>query len=147
MRSIVEDVARYWAEAGFEPRPGISAAALREFERRHGVVLPSDFVALYRATDGIVGDANLFALWPLAEVRPIPHECPSLAGTVPSAAEFFVFADSMIHSHVFAVRLTPGAPEAGPVLWLCDPHVGEAAETFTAFWERYLRDPREAVMV
>ena len=90
----------------------------------------------------------LFEAWPLARFGSVPEVVTPFAGIpdysqiatkLPDAAEYFAFADYMIWSRVFAVRLSSGA--ATQVVGICGDSYAYVAPTFEAFWERYLTDP------
>lgn len=154
---LAERVARAWSESGVEPRPGVDARALDDFLLHNGVRAPEELASFYRATNGIESDANLFAVWTLGAVRRVPEalgdfrgapDYGEIAQALPDAEAYFVFADYMIWSHVFAVR-APAVEGAalGPVVWICGSEYGVAAPTFADFWEHYLRDPLGTVVV
>ena len=109
MQELMQKLVQRWSETGAKPRPGFSSAALASFTLPGGRSLPRDFAAMYEATDGIEDDGNLFALWPLAEVGRVPDRLSDFRGipnyegiaqTLPDAAQYVVFADYMIWSHV-----------------------------------------------
>jgi hypothetical protein len=58
---------------------------------------------------------------------------------LPNAAQYFVFADAMIWSQVFAVRIAAGA--ATEVFWISGASFSSVAPTFETFWELYLAEP------
>jgi hypothetical protein len=147
--TVVEQALAYWATSNAQPAPGASDAELAAFEAAHGVRLPPAFAALYRRADGNGGgDGNLTRFWPLAEVRPLPEEEPEAGweAVLPDAREYFVFADYMIWSHAYAVRLTAGG-SGDRVLWVFHPGGGrgpecaEVAASFEEFLADYTRDP------
>ena len=156
MRELAERVTHLWRRSGAEPRPGVDAGALSDFRLHNGVPIPAELAQFYRVTDGIESDANLFAVWRLCEVRRVPEalshfrgipDYGQIAEKLPDAAAYFAFADYMIWSHVFAVRAAPDGVTLGPVVWICGREHGIAAESFGAFWERYLIDPLQTVLV
>lgn len=144
MDELVRRVREFWDRANAYAEAGVSVADLDSFETRHGVRLPDAFRALYSTFDGNMGDANLTRFWPLAEicrvgdvdeVRDAPGELQS------DAHNYFAFADYMIFSHVYAVRLTAEGLD-GPVWWVfrAEQQV-EIAPTFEAFLRAYVEDP------
>ena len=156
IRELAEEVARFWRDSGAEPRPGVGAGELADFRLHNGMPIPGELAEFYRVTNGIESDANLFAVWGLGAVRRVPEALGDFRGapdygpivqTLPDAESYFAFADYMIWSHVFAVRAGQGGAPLGPVVWICGAEHGVAAETFAAFWERYLSDPLAAVVV
>ena len=144
----------FWRECGAAPRPGVSAGELRACEDRIGRTLPMEVASVYRCVNGTEAMTGwLFEAWPLARFGSVPEVVTPFAGIpdysqiatkLPDAAEYFAFADYMIWSRVFAVRLARGS---GPtqVVALCGDSWVEIAPTFAAFWERYLSDPDAAL--
>jgi SMI1/KNR4 family protein SUKH-1 len=149
----VERLRVFWDSLGAQPRPGITSADVRACEERIGRALPEDVASFYRSVNGTVETAHwLFEVWPLERVGSVEDVVTSFSGIpdysqigriLPSASEYFAFADCMIWSHVFAVRLVP--EEATEVVWLCGPRYTVIAPTFAAFWELYLSDPDAAL--
>jgi len=70
-----------------------------------------------------------------------------IANTLPRAHEYFVFADFMILSHVFAVHVDPATRTLGEVVWICGSEHGIAAASFREFWDAYLADQMEAALI
>jgi hypothetical protein len=134
-----------WAAEGAEVPAGVTGEAFAAFETRHGVRLPADMRSFYTAMDGngpwYTVDDHGVCFWPLERVRPLSDEQPEAAA--PGDERLFVFADLLIWSHAWAVRLEPGAPAA--VLRVGDNAHEEIAPSFGAFVERYARDPRLAI--
>ena len=150
MDELARRVRDYWAQVNAQALPGASDAALAAFERRHDVQLPATLRALYADADGNMGDENLTRLWPLDEVCRLGDvpEVRDALGELPSEArDCFAFADYMIFSHVYAVRLTAEGRD-GPVWWVLPseppagvPRGAEVAPTFEAFLRAYVEDP------
>ncbi len=130
--------------ANAHQNPGASQENLAAFEDRHGVRLPAAFVALYRKADGNAGDENLTRLWPLAEIHRLSesNDLRGELGALPSdAREYFIFADYLIFSHVYAVRLTSDGRD-DRVLWVLDAtQRAEIAPSFESFLRAYADDP------
>jgi hypothetical protein len=153
--SLPKSVAQRWRDSGSEIRRGVGEEALLAFELHNGVAIPEELAAFYRIVNGIESDQNLFSVWELTEVRRVPvalgdfrgiPDYGRIATTLPHADEYFAFADFMIMSHVFAVRVTPASRSLGEVVWICGAEHGIAAASFSEFWEAYLSDPWEAVL-
>jgi hypothetical protein len=79
----------------------------------------------------------------VATFRGTPDYGP-ITQTLPDAGEYFAFADYMMWSHVYAIRLTAAGNDA-PVVWICGAECTELTPTFEALCELYTRDP-EAVL-
>jgi len=69
-----EQLLRFWSSLGLEIRPGVTEAALAQFEARYGVVLPPDMRTYFMAVDGMNGevdDQRMITFWPLEQVKPV----------------------------------------------------------------------------
>ena len=111
-----EQLLRFWSSLGLEIRPGVTEAALAQFEARYGVVLPPDMRTYFMAVDGMNGevdDQRMITFWPLEQVKPVTEELP---GEPPENACYFLFADFLIWSHGYAIRLSPDPGAANPVV-------------------------------
>jgi len=72
-------------------------------------------------------DNEMLSFWPLDSIKSVP-ECLSDFGGIPDyskiesrlkeASSYFVFADYLIWSHVYAIRLSPSGAEPRHILWL-----------------------------
>jgi hypothetical protein len=142
-----------WSAEGVPSRPGNPPEALAAFEAKYGVALPPAVRDYFAAVDG-TGDHSddaYLRFWPLTEVEPIldynrwePAEAQEYVG-------WFYFADFMLQSHSFAIRLMPDPADGGAVAHTPDPADGGAvafergglfpfARSFDAFLELYLSD-------
>jgi hypothetical protein len=156
-RELAERLTQFWRITGAEPKAGVDAGAYTDFRLHNGLSIPRELAEFYGVTNGIESDANLFCVWGLGEVRRVPERLGDCRGipdygpitkTLPHATSYFAFADYMMWSHVFAVRVTDEVSGTlGPVVWVCGSEYGLAAQSFAAFWERYLADPLDAVIV
>jgi hypothetical protein len=149
---LITDIVAYWYAIKAWPEPGITPARLDAFEARFGVSLPQAFRVLYERVNGTQGDENLLRFCPLEEIKPLPEEDAIARRTglvwreriLANAATYFVFADYMIFSHVYAIRLSPaGCADPHPVLWVLSPtQYEEIAPSFDAFLRMYAADPQ-----
>jgi len=144
MDELVRRIRAHWERASAHADPGASETVLAAFEARHEVRLPAAFRALYRAMDGNMGDENLTRFWPLAEicrVSDVPEVADAPGESSAEASNYFVFADYMIFSHVYAVRLTTDGRD-GPVWWVLGSRQQvEIAPSFEAFLRAYSENP------
>jgi hypothetical protein len=151
MKSLTERLRGYWDSNHIHIRSGLSPEAIQRFETQYNVVFPSDLREYLLVIDGMDGetDNELLEFLPLADVKPVPEELASFAGIpdyssicdgLPDASKFFVFADYMIRSHVYAIRLRADSHASTPVIWICGPYWSEIAPSFSAFIENYLED-------
>ena len=153
VRFGVDHALAYWARSNAYAEPGASEAELAAFEAANSVRLPPAFAELYRAANGNHGDANLTRFWPLAEVKRLTNDPKgSWEAMLPGARDYFVFADYLISSHLYAVRLarvrgTSGTDDGDRVLWVIPALHGigaayaEVAGSFAEFLHDYVRDP------
>ncbi|HEY7153734.1 MAG TPA: SMI1/KNR4 family protein [Gemmataceae bacterium] len=152
--SIEQRVKAFWQVNGAMPRPGVTSADLRSFEQRICRALPADVAKFYLCVNGTVETTEwLFEAWPLEKVGSVPDvvtlfkgipDYSDIADTLPDASEYFAFADCMIWSQVFAVRLGPSSGST-QVVWLSGSSYAVIAPTFDAFWNLYLSDPDAAL--
>ena len=152
MQSLTEKLREYWESNHFHIRSGLPPEAIQRFEAKYNVVLPADLHEYFRAIDGMEdgdSDNELVAFLPLADIKPVPEELRTFAGTpdytsicdgLPAAPKFFVFADYMITSHVYAIRLSQDPEAPTPVIWICGPYWSDIAPSFSVFIEDYLTD-------
>jgi len=128
---------------GVPLRDPASAEEISLFECRWNVSLPDDIRQFYAAMDGTGKDAqltdDLFRIWPLSAVMPIPDLFPGPNHNdyrdITDASRFLCFADYMIDSDVFALH----ADESGTVITVCSGHRPVAA-SFTDFIAKFLFD-------
>lgn len=137
---------RHWVATEVRFCPGLSDAELDAWEAKHGVRLPPELRALYRATNGMEygrTDAHLLHFWPLEEMDTLDGFAwrpPGLTGW----DQWYVFADTFIDAYFLAVALGPTA-DWGRVVWVAgDSHVDLAA-SFPEFLELYLHDPDSVI--
>lgn len=146
---VEQRVRKFWTANGVLPRSGVATADLRACEQRIGRALPPDVARFYECINGTEETAEwLFEVWPIERIGAVPEVVTPFAGIpdyseiakrLPNAEEYFAFADCMIWSHVFAVRLGASSTPT-QVVWLCGDSYAVLAPTFGAFWERYLDD-------
>lgn len=135
---VLQIVARMNAE-NVQRREPVSPETIAQFERHWNLELPPDMREFYRLMDGTSKDQaiteELFCIWPLSEVKPIPTLSPD-HGNVTDAGRILCFSDYMIDSDVFAIRAF-GPHEVMSV------YSGRnvVASSFTDFLSRMLADP------
>jgi hypothetical protein len=141
MSDPIDRLKARWVADGLTLRPGASSEALDAFEATYGVSLPSLLRDYFASVDGTGDDSDgvFMRFWTLAEFMPIEeyHSCGP--GEAVGFENWFYFADFMISSHNFAVRLTSDPTDGGPVMF-ADGGLYPLAPSFSAFLERYLTD-------
>jgi len=111
-----------WYRNGVKLRPPASEREISHFETKYGVILTEDMRAYFAQVDGFQPYTSegelLFSFWQLSRVRPIPEEYPDPATRasdrhwpVPDSDSYFCFADYLIESEVFAIRLSADPTE------------------------------------
>lgn len=134
--------------AGVQLAQRATEEEVASFERQYGVILPDDMRWFYLTAGGMEPGSEMWSdaamsLWALPFVRPIPDEMPEphyeAYRGIDDADRRFCFADHIIHSDVYAIRLgsDPSAPT--PVVSVCGGH-GVRASSFTDFVRRCLDD-------
>lgn len=132
----------YWESIGSRIKLGASEHDLRAFEQRHHVQLPPDFREYLTLCNGLsLGDGGhfdydslgLIEFWPLETISARHDGVPG---------EYFGFADFLIDSHWYVIRLSAdvnlnGAIGVGDELGI----VEQLGNSFSDFVEAYLHDP------
>ena len=133
LSSLLEELIRRWREQDAKPRPGISKDAIRAFERREGVTLPDDMALYFETIDGMDHiDEEVFCFWPLEKVEPAGRNFDGPAG-------YLAFADFMINSNAYGIRVQGGA--FGEVVALYGSgKLKPVASSFTEFLRKYMSD-------
>jgi hypothetical protein len=136
--ATLSELSQTWREQGITLGPPASESALREFEAESGVTLPKDFAKYLSTVGGMPDqgdwDTESIRFWPLTEIAPVRAISDS------SLVGVFVFADYLISSHTYGIRLSP--PRVGEVLIIFYPGSFTLASSFTEFLQMYLEDPR-----
>jgi hypothetical protein len=95
----------------------------------------------FAAVDGMNGemdDQRMITFWPLEQVKRVTEE---LLEEPPEHAPYFLFADFLIWSHGYAIRLSSDPWDANPVVLVpADGTVQPVATSFSDFIARYLAD-------
>ncbi|HET7462751.1 MAG TPA: SMI1/KNR4 family protein [Longimicrobium sp.] len=140
---ILAAVRRQWAEEGISPGTPATPAELEAFEILHRVRLPDDVRAWFLTLNGVdLGkdgpmDGLYVTFWNLSQVRPVPDEVPDRH--FPGAERHLVFADYLLWSDAYALRLPdePGAPTPVVVLYAAAAPL-QVAPSLTAFLQAWL---------
>src|ERR1700752_5151988 len=96
----------------FNPRPPLSASQIDDWERSRRVVLPEDMLRFYVEMNGTEPAGDQVAIWPLEKVERLASAAPEYADQDDG---LFVFADYLIWSHGYAVRLPASGRISSPV--------------------------------
>lgn len=156
---LIEKLKDCWRQNGCTIRAGSSQAEITAFEQRYSVRLPSDLRTYFATVDGMAegeSDANMFSFFPLKQVKSIPEELADFGGipdysgimrSLPDPQHWFMIADYLIASAVFAVCLHAAADET-PIVWIGSGNEHQViAGSFSKFVEIYLARPLNLVQL
>ncbi len=129
-------------------------AELDEFESFSRVKLPAAMRAFYARFDGmpdcecdglIFGFSEFSKLYNVLVLALLARGSPDFTGidlVLPNAAKTFVFADMMIGSNYYAVRLSPDPAAPAPVVEIGpDPSWRPHSPSFAEFLRLYAEEP------
>lgn len=136
----VENLVAYWSRLGGNLRSGASEEELVAFEDRYQVQLPNDLRVTLAAVNGCEEwDDNMITFLSLGEILPIKEYWK---GYWPDEPEYFAFAEHLLDSFAFAIRLLPqrGAENSVAVFYERTPI--KVASSFSEFIGGYLTDNR-----
>jgi SMI1 / KNR4 family (SUKH-1) len=158
MLTLPERLREKWVFEGAQIRPGARPEVISAFESRYGIALPSDLRCFYRIVDGMdrwYSDKDMLEFLHLDAVKSVPEELihfrgipdyGNIANTLPNAERYFVIADFMLSSNVFAIRLSDDASKETPVVVICGDSHTQIADSFTEFGEIYLQKGAYALL-
>lgn len=157
MSTLGERLRERWISTGISVRPGLRPEEIKAFESRYGVSLPSDLWGYFTTVDGMErweSDEDMLEFLHLGAVKSVPEELADFRGipdysniinTLPNPATYFIIADFMITSNVYAICLNEGATES-PIILISGDHHYRIAGSFTEFGEKYLAGGAFAVL-
>lgn len=157
MDRLAERLKNYWASIGAAARSGVDLSTIESFESHYDVRIPDDFRDYVSTIDGFEDgdwDNEMISFWPLHCVKSVPEALTPFAGVpdysriasrLRDASSYFVFADFLIWSHVYAIRLGKTGSDKSPILWICGSKYYSAAESFSDFLMMYLDNPESIV--
>src|SRR5262245_9005382 len=153
MNILTERLRNYWSSIGVRLGSGVSQPALKSFESNYGVEFPEDFHDYISTIGGMeegFSDSNLVSFWLFDQIKSVPEMLTHFAG-IPNYSRigkhlkepdsYFVFADFLIWSHVYAIKLNSNQSEKNQILWICGSEHKQIAESFSIFLQMYLDDP------
>jgi hypothetical protein len=132
-----------WRENGVIYRAGCRDEEVRRWEQEQGVTLPDDLRDYFRAADSFeVGQGiHLVHFWSLAQLRPLPQEFGQIPTSLPEPEAWFAFADVLIDSYFYAIRLTTTPDDPTPVICFLEDEWWEVAPSFTDLLRYYIERP------
>jgi len=144
-----ERIRETWRLSGAGLRARVSAAHVEAFERCYRVVLPVDVRTYLQTVDGTGRDhleGGMNSFWPLADIVPVHVALDDRDGFVHSERwsfpDCFVFADHMVESWWYAVKLTADPTQPAPVYVVGKTDGGQVSNSFAEFMTRYANDPQ-----
>ena len=144
----IRELLEFWQETETQHRPGVCMPAIDSFECTYGVVLPEDLREYFLAANGLYEwdeDNRLVEFYPLEELRPATEPRPQhvdLLAEIPDPRTWFVIADYLVSSHVFAVQLRDVAAAGGAVISAYGPLWRIVARSWAEFLHRHVWLPR-----
>lgn len=157
MDKLAEKLKNYWSSIGAPARSGVPPSTIDSFESHYDVRIPEDFRDYVSIIDGIEDgnwDSEMISFWPLHCVRSVPEALTPFAGVpdysriarrLNEAGSYFVFADYLIWSHVYAIRFGKRGSDKSPILWICGSKYYSVAESFSDFLQIYFDSPESIV--
>ena len=152
--TIVRELIAFLRSTGTQHGIGASPAEVDCFCNEHRVVLPTELRAYFESCNGTNGDYayGMICFWSLEQLRTVESEligpkrdCPAMVQSayksVPSGSgEFYVFADLMHESQLYAIRL--GQPGIANIIIVLDGDTPrEVAGSFGRFLALYMHAP------
>ncbi|HEY1398811.1 SMI1/KNR4 family protein [Roseateles sp.] len=129
-------------------------AKVEAFQVKNGVALPADVLAYLMTVDGSSDghmDVDLFRFWPLGEFVRVHEELDERGGVIyPDRFAYpdcFVFADYLVNSWLYAVKLTADSKQPAPVyrVTASDPPGEQMSASFKEFMANYAAKPSSIV--
>ena len=139
METIGESLKQFWLQQGIKLKLGISEIELSKFENKYNVLLPEDLKDYFSTVNGFNDedcDEEVITFLPFEEIEPL-SKCWSQK---PEAQSYFIFADFLISSHVYAIRLTNNVNSNNPIFIVYDDTPIQIAESFSEFVKGYLKN-------
>ena len=142
MKGIASDVKAYWEARGAVCRSGASLADIHGFMERNHVIIPDDLYEYFSMVNGILDfDEHMMAFWPLdkfASLAEVDNDANRIE--IEDADRLFVFADFMIESNYYAIRLYGDHAEENVVVSTAAPSPYVVARSFSEFLRMYMDD-------
>jgi hypothetical protein len=130
--SLCDELRGRWKSQGIDNPRCATAGEISAFEVRHGIALPPDVSEYFRLVNGTrrgaghAEDKDDISFWHLSQVEPHGDD------------HLFVFADWLIDSVGWGIRLSADRAAPAPVLSVYDGP-DPVAESFDEFLQTYLR--------
>ncbi len=154
MSQVIDELKSYWMSTRVKFRPPASLDAVGDFESRYSVIMPQELRDYFLTFDGLEDeewDNDMISFWPLHRIGNIPEvlgrhggfpDYRAIVQNLPNSESYFVFADYLCFSHVYAFQLATESSEKSPVMWIgSGVSFGKLADSFSDFLKKYLLSP------
>lgn len=138
--SIGQKIKGVWTLQKLGVRPGVTSDDVHAFEQKYSVRLPADLADYLLTIDGMYDSDNEgFAFWPLRQLKTVPEETKDYSN-FDDADTYFVFADYLIWSWAYAIRLSRDLSQENTVIGIGWNSPKRMAKSFSDFIELYFVD-------
>ena len=129
----MEELFKHWHASKVELNSPANTQQIAAFENLNGVIFPEDFRTYLLLANGFSGgstDQSMISFWPLEDFKTISRN---------SMETFILFADFLIESHYYAIKLrSPENAQLGSIWAIAGQHFAFVAKSFVDFIEVYL---------
>lgn len=142
METEVDQLTQRWKESQLKIKPGASAQQLSQFEEQVGTKLRPDIRQYFAAVNGMEEnemDTDHIRFWPLEEVKPLSEDIN--APESPEYKGYYLFADYLLWSHIYAVDLSTAG--SGSIVMVGGKEPRQVASSFAEFVRLYLDKSEE----
>lgn len=142
MLANAETLKQFWLHQGVKLRRGATEEEFAAFELKYSIHLPADLREYLATVDGFVDseywmtDNEVITFLGLDEMKPLSeYWSPEVA----DANNHFVFADTVLAAHIYAIRLSSDSSDGNDVVVLYDRPV-KVSRSFSEFVIGYLEN-------
>jgi SMI1 / KNR4 family (SUKH-1) len=150
----IEKLVRFFESTGTNRGTGAKTDDITRFAQNADLLLPKDLATFLEVSNGTNGDyaPGMVCLWSLDQYRRLDSELNSqkhdstalihsaYQATPPNANEYFVFADFMHESKLYAIRLAESS-QKGEVIILDGDAPRVVSRSFSEFLEQLMSNP------
>lgn len=143
----------YWDKSGVRYQSPATIKLIEQFQDQNHILLPNDVLGFYSMFNGFddgAVDNDIISFWSLQRIKRVPDILSDYGGmpdyreivhNLPNNDNYFVFADFLSFSHVYAVKLLPNRINS-QVIWISSgKDFGNVTNTFSEFISLYLVSP------
>ncbi|MEO6908000.1 MAG: SMI1/KNR4 family protein [Abditibacteriaceae bacterium] len=143
MSDLIEQLRQHWWNQGFTLGNGASESQLKELESKYQIILPDDFKEYLLSINwsrDYDWDGETISFWTINRINE-----EALNYRRSEKEHYLVFADYLISSHEYAIKLESQATATSPVFFVYYDCV-QAAPSFTEFLEGYMANDMDMLM-